>query len=151
MQLVTIPIAAGNCNHLNVLNLPSIDLPSTLSTIINSFKVKGLLVIVCHPMIGHPQLPLPIGWDAIPGAKGRNPQFCSFRDLNAEFAKIKHLVAEVEADSKEEISIKELATNNDLELAIEKLRYSTLKFVVCTGVGVVVPISTLLTKSFHWF
>jgi hypothetical protein len=53
------------------------------------------------------------------------------------------------------LSNKELATKQDLELAIEKLRYATLKFVVWTGVGVsftlIVVVGGMLAKGFHWF
>ena len=31
-------------------------------------------------MTGRPGVPLPDGWDAIPGARGCTPQSCSFRD-----------------------------------------------------------------------
>jgi peroxiredoxin len=38
------------------------------------------LVIYCYPMTGQPNVPLPEGWDQIPGARGCTPQSCSFRD-----------------------------------------------------------------------
>ena len=45
-------------------------------------------------------------------------------------------------------------TKKDLELEIEKLRYETLRFVVWTGVGVVVTLGgtlgSMLAKGFHW-
>lgn len=31
-------------------------------------------------MTGHPNIPLPEGWDIIPGARGCTPQACAFRD-----------------------------------------------------------------------
>jgi hypothetical protein len=61
----------------------------------------------------------------------------------------------------ENLNSKELATKVDLretkkelELAIEKLRYDTLKFILWTGVGVsftlIVTIGGLLAKGFGW-
>ena len=41
-------------------------------------------------------------------------------------------------------------TRSDLELAIEKNRYESLKFTVWTGVAVVVALSGMLAKGFHW-
>jgi peroxiredoxin len=43
-------------------------------------------------MTGRPGVPLPPGWDEIPGARGCTPESCSFRDHHAE---IRQLGAEV--------------------------------------------------------
>lgn len=73
--------------------------------------------------------------------------------------------SEVQAKKIEEVVTemkRELATKSDLELvkrdlelAIEKLRYETLRFVIWTGVGVVVALTAtlggMLAKGFHWF
>ncbi|MES2205139.1 MAG: hypothetical protein V4496_07985 [Pseudomonadota bacterium] len=45
----------------------------------------------------------------------------------------------------------ELATKKDLELAIEKLRYETLRFVAWASVSVIVTLGGMLAKGFHWF
>ena len=37
-------------------------------------------------MTGKPGVPLPEGWDEIPGARGCTPQSCSFRDHHAELS-----------------------------------------------------------------
>ena len=46
-------------------------------------------------------------------------------------------------------------TKKDLELAIEKLRYETLRFVVWTGIGcsvtIIASMTGMLAKGFHWF
>jgi peroxiredoxin len=41
-------------------------------------------VIYIYPMTGRPGVPLPDGWDDIPGARGCTPQSCSFRDHYSE-------------------------------------------------------------------
>ncbi len=38
-----------------------------------------------------------------------------------------------------------------IELKIEQLRYDSLKFIIWTGIGVVVAIGGMLAKGFHWF
>jgi peroxiredoxin len=43
-------------------------------------------------MTGQPDVALPEGWDAIPGARGCTPQSCSYRD---HYAELKALDAEV--------------------------------------------------------
>ena len=37
-------------------------------------------------MTGKPGIPLPEGWDEIPGARGCTPQSCSFRDHHSELS-----------------------------------------------------------------
>lgn len=53
--------------------------------------------------------------------------------------------------TKKDIEAVQLTTKND----IEKLRYESLRFVVWTGVGVVVTLGSMMTgmlaKGFHWF
>jgi peroxiredoxin len=47
---------------------------------VNLSQLAGRLVIYCYPMTGQPNVPLPEGWDQIPGARGCTPQSCAFRD-----------------------------------------------------------------------
>ena len=54
--------------------------------------IKGRLVIYCYPMTGRPNVPLPDGWDQIPGARGCTPQSCAFRD---HYQELQSLGAEV--------------------------------------------------------
>ena len=79
-----IPEDDGACDHLVGMSLPEFDLPSTGGDLINLSKLKGKVVIYCYPMTGKPGVPLPEGWDQIPGARGCTPQSCSFRDHYAE-------------------------------------------------------------------
>lgn len=48
--------------------------------------MAGRLVVYAYPMTGRPGVPLPAGWDGIPGARGCTPQACAFRDHFAELA-----------------------------------------------------------------
>ena len=70
----------GSTNHLKGLRLPNVLLQSTNGTVFNPGEIKGKLVIYCYPMTGQPNVPLPDGWDQIPGARGCTPQSCAFRD-----------------------------------------------------------------------
>lgn len=51
----------------------------------------------------------------------------------------------------EKLRSKDLATKKDLQVEIATLRYDTLKFVVWTGVAVVVALGGMLAKGFHWW
>lgn len=64
---------------------------------------------------------------------------------------ISEVKSELKKDIKEELHLDELSTKKDLELAIEKIRYETLKFTVWTGVAVVMATAGMLAKGFHWF
>ncbi|MFM7657412.1 MAG: peroxiredoxin [Burkholderiaceae bacterium] len=75
-----IPIDDGATNHLIGMTLPNISLESTRGDLINLGRLRGKVVIYCYPMTGQPNVPLPEGWDQIPGARGCTPQSCSFRD-----------------------------------------------------------------------
>jgi len=75
-----IPQDDGAADHLVGTSLPAIPLKTTVHSQINLAEIKGRLVIYCYPMTGQPNVPLPDGWDQIPGARGCTPQSCSFRD-----------------------------------------------------------------------
>jgi peroxiredoxin len=85
-----IPLDDGATDHLVGMSLPHVALMSTfghameLVRVLNKGKNKGKLVIYCYPMTGQPDVPLPEGWDQIPGARGCTPQSCAFRDLYQE-------------------------------------------------------------------
>jgi peroxiredoxin len=86
------PMDDGAANHLVGLSLPAVTLPSTAGYYVELNKLTGITVIYCYPMTGQPDVPLPDGWDAIPGARGCTPQSCSYRD---HYAELKALGAEV--------------------------------------------------------
>jgi peroxiredoxin len=79
-----IPVDDGACNHLLGQSLPSSFLSSTQGRHIDLSAIPGFVVIYCYPMTGQPGIPLPDGWDEIPGARGCTPQSCAFRDHHQE-------------------------------------------------------------------
>jgi len=65
--------------------LPSLRLPSTAGGSIDPSALGNpLAVLYLYPMTARPGVPLPEGWDLIPGARGCTPEACSFRDRYAE-------------------------------------------------------------------
>jgi peroxiredoxin len=60
--------------------LPNVDLLATDGSMVNLSQLPGRTVIYCYPMTGQPNVPLPEGWDQIPGARGCTPQSCAYRD-----------------------------------------------------------------------
>jgi len=79
-----VPVDDGAARHLAGSNLPSITLDATDGRAIDLSKLDGLTVVYAYPMTGRPGVPLPEGWDMIPGARGCTPQSCAFRDHFAE-------------------------------------------------------------------
>lgn len=84
-----IPEDDGAANHLFGMTLPKLSLLSTNNQKIDFSSHSNYLVIYCYPMTGRPNVPLPDGWDEIPGARGCTPQSCSFRDHYKELQELK--------------------------------------------------------------
>jgi len=83
------PIDDGACDHLVGLAMPHVTLRSTSGRAIDVGALgPGRTVIYYYPMTGVPGVPLPDGWDLIPGARGCTPQACGFRDHHAELAEL---------------------------------------------------------------
>ena len=80
------PIDDGACDHLIGMELPDIELTATDGSLVYLAAQSRKTVIYCYPMTGRPGVPLPEGWDEIPGARGCTPQSCSFRDHHAELS-----------------------------------------------------------------
>lgn len=78
------PSDDGGCDHLLGARLPPVALPSTQGGSVDLSRLAGTVVTYCYPMTGRPGVPLPEGWDLIPGARGCTPQACAFRDVYAE-------------------------------------------------------------------
>ena len=87
-----IPTDDGACAHLLGSHLPDISLRSTSGQHVNLRHQPGLTVIYAYPLTGLPGVPLPNGWDAIPGARGCTPESCAFRDHHAEIRQLGHEV-----------------------------------------------------------
>ena len=68
--------------------IDSIELRSTNGLKVDLGSIKGKVVIYCYPMTGRPDVPLPDGWNEIPGARGCTPQSCSYRDHYKEFQEL---------------------------------------------------------------
>lgn len=80
------PVDDGATAHLEGMGLPDLALPSTDGSRVRLAGLTRRTVLYLYPMTGRPDLPLPDGWDAIPGARGCTPQACNFRDHHAELA-----------------------------------------------------------------
>lgn len=78
------PVDDGAASHLAGLCLPPLLLTTTDGSERDLASLPGRVVIYVYPMTGRPGVPLPDGWDAIPGARGCTPQSCGFRDHYAE-------------------------------------------------------------------
>lgn len=119
-----IPVDDGACDHLLGIALPSIKLSATSGRIANLAGLPGWVVIYCYPMTGRPGVPLPDGWDQIPGARGCTPQSCSFRD---HYQELKELNAQVFGLSTQTTDYQREAGER-LHLPFELLSDSTLQF-----------------------
>jgi peroxiredoxin len=79
-----VPEDDGACAHLPGRRLPDLALLSTAGQWINPSRQSRRIVLYLYPMTGRPGVPLPPGWDEIPGARGCTPESCAFRDHHAE-------------------------------------------------------------------
>jgi peroxiredoxin len=112
-----VPEDDGAANHLVGSKLPSIQLKSTAGIDIDLSKLSGLNVIFCYPMTGVPGVPLPPGWDDIPGARGCTPQACSYRDAYPKLKQHVNLVFGVSSQCTES----QVEVHDRLELPYEIL------------------------------
>jgi peroxiredoxin len=83
-----IPQDDGAADHLVGMRVPTLLLNASTGGQLNLGAIQGRLVIYCYPMTGQPNVPLPDGWDQIPGARGCTPQSCSFRDHHQELGSL---------------------------------------------------------------
>lgn len=74
----------GAAVHLAGLKLSPLPLRATDGTWVDLASLQGEVVLYIYPMTGRPDIPLPDGWDGIPGARGCTPQSCAFRDHYAD-------------------------------------------------------------------
>jgi peroxiredoxin len=98
-----VPKNDGAADHLTGLELPALELPSTLGSVADLAELsRQRLVVYMYPMTGVPGQPPPKGWDDIPGARGCTPQSCAYRDSLAEFSALGATVVGISAQSPEE-------------------------------------------------
>lgn len=96
------PADDGAAAHLAGLPMPQLALPSTSGGRMRVDVVPAgftRLVIYAYPMTGLPGIPVPPGWDEIPGARGCTPESCGFRDHAAELAAVGAAVAGLSTQS----------------------------------------------------
>ncbi len=117
------PVDDGAASHLEGSLFPNLALNSTDGASVNLAGLSGRWVIYVYPMTGCPEVPLPEGWDDIPGARGCTPQSCSFRD---HYAELKALNAGVFGLSAQTTEYQREAKNR-LHLPFQLLSDSTLQ------------------------
>jgi len=131
-----IPVDDGAADHLPGLELPALRLDSTMGEPLDLQGVAGdLLVAYVYPRTGRPGVPLPDGWDDIPGARGCTPQSCAYRDSLAEFERLGASLVGISAQSpaeQREFAEREhipfpLLSDTGLALAGEPLRLPTFE------------------------
>jgi peroxiredoxin len=89
-----VPRDDGACDHLLGMRIPSgIKLRSTGDRLLDvggevASADSGRVVFFFYPRTGTPGVPLPRGWDEIPGARGCTPESCAYRDQYSEFKKL---------------------------------------------------------------
>ncbi len=79
-----VPRDDGAADHLPHLSFPDTAFQATEGGPVAPGNLPGTVVLYVYPMTGRPGVPLPDGWDEIPGARGCTPQSCSFRDHHSE-------------------------------------------------------------------
>jgi peroxiredoxin len=76
-----VPEDDGGADHLPGRKAPRAELAATSGETVRLDELgAGRTVIYVYPLTGRPDVDLPEGWDAIPGARGCTPEACDFRD-----------------------------------------------------------------------
>lgn len=78
-----VPTDDGAASHLEGMRMPRVRLPSTDGQSVDLSELSGRTLLFIYPMTATPGLPLPAGWDLVPGARGCTPQARAFRDRSA--------------------------------------------------------------------
>jgi peroxiredoxin len=105
-----VPVDDGAADGLVGGEVPDLALPATMAAdpgpdddgspeLLLTDLANGLLVAYVYPMTGTPGVPLPHGWDDIPGARGCTPQSCAYRDALADFERLGATVVGISAQT----------------------------------------------------
>lgn len=79
----------GAASHLPGTLLPQVTLPASSGGTVRLGSLgQPRAVLYVYPMIGTPGVPLPDGWDQIPGARGCTPETIGFRDHFSDLAEL---------------------------------------------------------------
>ena len=119
-----VPVDDGACGHLTGLPLPQLTLKTSADSPVDLATLSGATVLYFYPMTGQPNVPLPLGWDEIPGARGCTPQSCSFRDHRNHLSDLETQVYGISVQSSEYQS----EVKQRLNLPFELLSDQGLKF-----------------------
>ena len=121
-----VPEDDGACKHLLNTSLPSVSLANQDGNLLKLNRNDTFRVILyCFPMTGHPEKPLPMGWDDIPGARGCTPQTCSIRDHYDDLIKLNAIPIGLSTLSVEDL--KEMTTR--LKIPYDVVSDTNLYFV----------------------
>jgi peroxiredoxin len=96
-----VPLDDGLAVHLEGLHMPEISLASTSGNDVNLGAIQGSLVLYVYPLTGRSGIPLPDGWDEIPGARGCTPQACDFSNHFLELQRLNTMVFGLSSQSTE--------------------------------------------------
>lgn len=80
------PVDDGGADHLPGMPMPDVALESTSGQRVALNRIPGRAVIYAYPMTGQPDVPLPAGWDRIPGARGCTPESLGFKAADARIS-----------------------------------------------------------------
>ena len=94
-----VPVDDGACDHLTGSVLPPLGLNTTSGQALEMSALSGKTVFYVYPMTGQPGVPLPQGWDEIPGARGCTPQSCAFRDHQMDLSRLQTQVFGISTQS----------------------------------------------------
>lgn len=88
-EVLPAPVDDGLADHLVGMALPPLTLLGTDGKKWSFAEFASpTTVIYVYPRSGVPGVPLPQGWDLIPGARGCTPESCGFRDHFSELQKL---------------------------------------------------------------
>ena len=80
-----VPADDGAAAHLPGTEMPSVTMTATTGEPVDLSRAgRPRAVVYIYPRTGQPGVPLPEGWNEIPGARGCTPESMGFRDHYAE-------------------------------------------------------------------